>query len=219
MKYACGRGTGWRADCLGDLGGFSTTWCHMRQGYPAGSPKPNLQDAWKTAPVAWETCWDMRKWAAEGWPLRYIFNYALACHALVHQQQVGAAAAGRERSGGNPTVLAAVGLPARVEGIPTSRRRQGRRQAPDRHEMAEHRLGPLLPALPPGLPPEQLRKNGTGSEPATKTSGKRHPARCLSPFSRKVIVGDVTVNRWLPGAVPSSPPSSSKAHQTCRRAK
>ncbi len=36
---------------------------------------------WKTAPVAWETCWDMRKWAAEGWPLRYIFNYALACHA------------------------------------------------------------------------------------------------------------------------------------------
>ena len=39
-----------------------------------------IQDAWKTAPVAWETCWDMRKWVNEGWSLRYIFNYALACH-------------------------------------------------------------------------------------------------------------------------------------------
>ena len=25
----------------------------------------------------------MRKWVKEGWSLRYIFNYALACHASV----------------------------------------------------------------------------------------------------------------------------------------
>ena len=44
-------------------------------------------------------------------------------------------------------------------------------------------------------------KMGTGSEPPAKTTGKRQPARCLSP-SRKVLVGNVTVNRWLPGSVP-----------------
>ena len=36
LKYACAHGTGWRADCLGDMGGFSRTWCHMLQAYPAG---------------------------------------------------------------------------------------------------------------------------------------------------------------------------------------
>jgi hypothetical protein len=83
LKYACDHGTGWRADCLGDMGGFSRNWCHMRQAYPAYISQPGVRDVWKTAPVAWETCWDMRKWVAEGWPLRYIFNYALACHASV----------------------------------------------------------------------------------------------------------------------------------------
>lgn len=33
LKYACAHGTGWRADCLGDMGGFSRTWCHMRNAY------------------------------------------------------------------------------------------------------------------------------------------------------------------------------------------
>src|SRR5208282_5060968 len=81
VKYACAHGTGWRADCLGDMGGFSRTWCHMRNAYPLEVAQ--VPDTWKAAPVAWETCWDMRKWVNEGWPLRYIFNYALACHASV----------------------------------------------------------------------------------------------------------------------------------------
>jgi hypothetical protein len=81
LKYACAQGTGWRADCLGDMGGFSRTWCHMRNAYP--TEVSLVPDTWKTAPVAWETCWDMRKWVNDGWPLRYIFNYALACQASV----------------------------------------------------------------------------------------------------------------------------------------
>jgi hypothetical protein len=81
LKYACTHGAGWRADCLGDMGGFSKTWCHMCQGYPGWIRGANLLDTWKTAPVAWETCWEMQKWVKEGWSLRYIFNYALACHA------------------------------------------------------------------------------------------------------------------------------------------
>jgi hypothetical protein len=79
LTYAVQRGTGWRADCLGDMGGFTKTWCHMLQAYPAEVRL--VPDAWKTAPVAWETCWDIRKWVREGWSLRWTFNYALACHA------------------------------------------------------------------------------------------------------------------------------------------
>jgi hypothetical protein len=81
LAYACSQGAGWRADCLGDLGGFSKSWCHMRMGYPQYFRDAHLDETWKRAPIAYETCWDMRKWVAEGWSLRYIFNYALATHA------------------------------------------------------------------------------------------------------------------------------------------
>jgi hypothetical protein len=87
LTYARDHGTGWRADCLGDMGGFSKNWCHMCQSYPVEYKEGGLQDVWKTAPVAWETCWDMRKWVSEGWSLRYIFNYALACHASVRTRR------------------------------------------------------------------------------------------------------------------------------------
>lgn len=80
LAYAAQRGTGWRADCLGDLGGFSKNWYHMRDAYPNLIQEAGVQDAWKRAPVAWESCWEMRKWVQEGWSLRYIFNYALALH-------------------------------------------------------------------------------------------------------------------------------------------
>jgi hypothetical protein len=83
LKYAVDQGAGWRADCLGDMGGFSKSWCHMRMAYPERLPQADAMDAWKTAPVAWETCWDMRKWVEEGWSLRFIFNYALALHGSV----------------------------------------------------------------------------------------------------------------------------------------
>ena len=33
LKRAVENGAGWRADCLGDMGGFSKTWCHMRMAY------------------------------------------------------------------------------------------------------------------------------------------------------------------------------------------
>ena len=80
LTYAARRGTGWRADCLGDMGGFSKTWCHMHNAYPKLVTDAGVGDVWKTAPVAWESCWDMRRWVKEKWPLRFIFNYALALH-------------------------------------------------------------------------------------------------------------------------------------------
>ncbi|HEX42898.1 MAG TPA: DUF4832 domain-containing protein [Phycisphaerales bacterium] len=80
LTYAAQRGAGWRADCLGDMGGFSKTWCHMCDAYPSLVREAGVDNLWKTAPVAWETCWDMRRWVQEGWSLRFIFNYALALH-------------------------------------------------------------------------------------------------------------------------------------------
>ncbi len=80
LPYAVEHGAGWRADCLGDLGGFSKNWCHMCDAYAQRIEEAGVQDAWKRAPVAWESCWDMRRWVDEGWSLRYIFDYALAMH-------------------------------------------------------------------------------------------------------------------------------------------
>jgi hypothetical protein len=52
LTYATQRGAGWRADCLGDMGGFSKTWCHMRNAYPQLITDADAGEAWKTAPVA-----------------------------------------------------------------------------------------------------------------------------------------------------------------------
>jgi hypothetical protein len=80
MIHATKNGCGWRADCLGDMGGFSKTWNHMDCSYPQQIVKTNSQDVWKSAPVAFESCWDMRKWKQEGWDIRYIYDYGLGYH-------------------------------------------------------------------------------------------------------------------------------------------
>jgi hypothetical protein len=80
MRHAIGRGCGWRADCLGDMGGFSKSWNHMECFYPQQIRRTGAEEAWKRAPVAFESCWDMRKWKQEGWDIRYIFDYALNYH-------------------------------------------------------------------------------------------------------------------------------------------
>ena len=79
LTYATQHGTGWRADCLGDLG-FLRKWSHMEQGYPTWIREAGIQETWQTAPVAWETGGDMRHWVAVGSSLRHILNYALALH-------------------------------------------------------------------------------------------------------------------------------------------
>jgi hypothetical protein len=74
-------GYGWRADCFGDVGGFSKTWNHMDHYYRQQVKKAKAEDVWKTAPVAFESCWDIRKWVDSGWNLRTIFDYGLDLHA------------------------------------------------------------------------------------------------------------------------------------------
>ena len=79
MKHAIAGGAGWRADCLGDMGGFSPTWNHMKY-YPEQLGRCGVLEAWKEAPVAFESCWDARKWVHESWDVDAIFDWALKVH-------------------------------------------------------------------------------------------------------------------------------------------
>jgi hypothetical protein len=71
---------GWRVDCLGDMGGFSKTWCHMNDLYPQSIIKLGLEDAWKTSPVTMEVCWVMQTWKNNGWDVDYIIDQSLKWH-------------------------------------------------------------------------------------------------------------------------------------------
>jgi hypothetical protein len=175
LKYACGRGAGWRADCLGDLGGFSRTWCHMIKGYPGWIAEAGIQDVWKSAPVAWETCWDMRKWVNEGWSLRYIFNYALACHASVINNK-------------------SAPLPERDDVRPELERflrRLGYRLVlKELKHSAKARQELVL----------SMRWQNTGSAPCYRPYRLAYRLSNQAGFE-KVLLGKVAVNRWLPGSV------------------
>lgn len=175
LRYACSRGAGWRADCLGDLGGFSRSWCHMRQGYPGWIKEAGIHDVWKTAPVAWETCWDIRKWVSEGWSLRYIFNYALACHASVIN---------------NKSAPLPDGNDVRPE-IERFLRRLGYRLV----------LRELKHPAQAGRELElTMQWQNTGSAPCYRPYRLAYRLSNEAGFT-KVFVGSAEVNRWLPGSV------------------
>ena len=74
------RDVGWRVDCLGDLGGFSSTWCHMYDYYPQAIINFGMKDAWKRAPVTLEVCWVMQHWKDMGWDVDYIIDQSLKWH-------------------------------------------------------------------------------------------------------------------------------------------
>jgi len=74
------RDVGWRVDCLGDMGGFSDTWCHMLDYYPQAIINCGMRDAWKKAPVTLEVCWVMQHWKDKGWDIDYIIDQSLKWH-------------------------------------------------------------------------------------------------------------------------------------------
>ncbi|MBN2474041.1 MAG: DUF4832 domain-containing protein [Pirellulales bacterium] len=177
LRYATRRGAGWRADCLGDMGGFSRTWCHMRMAYPKHLPGADALDAWKTAPVAWETCWDMRKWVNEGWSLPFIFNYALALHGSVIN---------------NKSAPLPEGDHVRPE-VERFLRRLG-------YRLVLNELGHPAQVNPGGKLPLAMKWQNAGSAPCYKPY--RLAYRLTGPDGRpQVFVSDVTANRWLPGSI------------------
>jgi len=177
LQYATQRGAGWRADCLGDMGGFSKTWCHMRMAYPQMLPKAHAMDAWKTAPVAWETCWDMRKWVDEGWSLRFIFNYALALHGSYLNNKSAPLPEGEEVRAEVERFLRRLGYRLVLKEL--------------KHPKTAHPGEELV---------LDMQWQNTGSAPCYKPY--RLAFRLTGGAEAKhVAIGKTTVNRWLPGTV------------------
>lgn len=177
LKHARDLGAGWRADCLGDLGGFSSNWCHMKKGYPGWFREAGLGDVWKTAPVAWETCWDLREWVRKGWPLRYIFNYALALHGSYLNN----------KSAPLPT-----GDDVRPE-VERFLRRLGYRLVLE--ELA------CPSELAPGAPMElKMTWRNVGSAPCYRPYRLAYRFRDVQGRGPSVA-GGLTVDHWLPGSI------------------
>jgi hypothetical protein len=177
LTYATQHGAGWRADCLGDMGGFSKNWCHMRKGYPVWIRQSGIQDTWKATPVAWESCWDMRKWVAEGWPLRYIFNYALALHGSYLNNKSAPLPEGENVRPEVERFLRRLGYRLVLKQLQHPRESQAGQEL--RLTMKWQNLGSA-----PCYRPYRLAYQLTG------TGG-----------FRKTLVSQVTVNRWLPGSI------------------
>lgn len=177
LAYAINRGTGWRADCLGDMGGFSKNWYHMRDAYPRLVQEARVQDAWKTAPIAWETCWEMRKWVNEDWSLRYIFNYALALHGSYLNNK-------------------SAPLPVDDEVQPEVERflrRLGYRLVlKELRHASQARSGATLSI--------EAKWQNVGSAPCYRPYRVAYRLADGEGYSR-ILVGSVTVEKWMPGSV------------------
>jgi hypothetical protein len=178
LRYAVQHGCGWRADCLGDMGGFSKTWNHMENFYKQQLKRAAAGQAWKKAPVAFESCWDMRKWVKEKWSLRYIFNYALDLHASCLN---------------NKSAPLPPGEDVRSE-IKRFLRRLGYRFVLSRLEYPA-RVGIGRP-----FPVRMIWRN-IGSAPCYRPY--RVAFRLTGPRGRRhVFVTNITVEKWMPGSVP-----------------
>lgn len=170
-------GTGWRADSLGDLGSFSDSWNHMETIYPAAIRGHGLEDAWRRGPVAFEPPKIPAEFEEKQWPLRGIFNYALALHGSTFNGKSAPLPDDGEftselrrflRRLGYRFVLREISYPARVS-------RGG-----------EVRL--------------LMRWQNVGSAPCYRPY--RVAFRIRSGETAKVFVGWIPVDRWMPGALP-----------------
>ncbi|MHC4400816.1 MAG: DUF4832 domain-containing protein [Planctomycetota bacterium] len=177
LEYATQHGTGWRADCLGDMGGFSKTWCHMRMAYPTMLPEADAVDTWKTSPVAWETCWDMRKWVKEGWSLRFIFNYALALHGSVINNKSASLPEGEHVREEIERFLRRLGYRLVLKEL----RHPKQAKPSDKLELA-------------------MKWQNVGSAPCYKPYRLAYRLTS-SKGAERVFASDVTVNKWLPGSI------------------
>jgi len=83
MMYQISHGTGWRADCLGDMGGFSPTWNHMDDFYQQALDSTGANEIWERAPVVFETCWTMQFWYERNWDIDHILSEALRWHVTI----------------------------------------------------------------------------------------------------------------------------------------
>ncbi len=82
LEYATQHGVGWRADCMGDYGP-PNNWNLMTRYLKLPKMYPSVGEAWKNAPVAFETCGTMESWFRAGRDIDYIYSVCLELHASV----------------------------------------------------------------------------------------------------------------------------------------
>ena len=173
--YATAHGAGWRADSMGDLGSFSPTWSHMRNAYPDWIRSTQVQDVWMHAPIAYEPPMAMSEFVEKKWPLRWIFNYALACHGSLFSGKSGKLPDDPQfrsemkrflKRLGYRLVLREVRYPAQVS---------------DTLDVA-------------------MKWQNIGSVPCYRPYRVAFRLAGKDGMSR-VLVGQTTVNRWLPGSI------------------
>jgi len=82
LIYATQNGTGWRADCMGDYGS-PNNWNLMTRYLQLPRLYPSVGAAWKTRPVAFESCGTMESWFEAGRDIEFIYNACLELHTSV----------------------------------------------------------------------------------------------------------------------------------------
>jgi len=82
-EYAASKGAGWRGDCFGDYGMFSSTWNHMVNVYEPTVQNPVVGNAWKAGPVQFEVCGVMQNWYDRGFDIDLILQKGLDWHMTV----------------------------------------------------------------------------------------------------------------------------------------
>ncbi|MEI7730321.1 MAG: DUF4832 domain-containing protein [Verrucomicrobiota bacterium] len=175
--YATQHGAGWRADSMGDLGSFSKTWNHMRNAYPAWIKETKVQDAWKTGPIAYEPPMEVAEFTEKNWPLRWIFNYALACHGSYFSGKSGKLPEDQHFR----------------EELERFLRRLG-------YRLVLQELQHPAQAKPGAKLDVSMQWQNIGSAPCYQPYRVAYRLANQNGY-QKVMVGNVTVNRWLPGSI------------------
>ena len=90
------RPIGWRTDCFGDLHQtdvpavpYGMTWNHTYDVYPKEIERCGLRDAWQSAPVTMETCWNIPGWFIQGYDLDAILREGYRYHTSVFMPKSG----------------------------------------------------------------------------------------------------------------------------------
>lgn len=83
-------GAGWRCDCFGDLGFWRDedhpeikSWNHHYDSYPQSVARCGAADAWRTAPVVFESCGVPARWLKESFDLDFILRQGRKFHGSV----------------------------------------------------------------------------------------------------------------------------------------
>ena len=82
LIYATENGTGWRADCMGDYGP-PNNWNLMTRYLELPRRYKSVGEAWKTRPIAFESCGTMETWLKAGRDIEFIYSVCLELHTSI----------------------------------------------------------------------------------------------------------------------------------------